>query len=172
MTESKTQIELKIAAGTYKIVKNTSGKAEYFRQSKIGLVAAASDDDVTVVKGFAACFRCKTVLTWDSSSTGNSRLNRHAIDCYSSHSHSKSQEPASESQLSRFLTKAPSKKQADRLLEVCCGFISIDLQPFKAVEGQGKHSLFLNSLIDNFLACRILEVGSDVGRTWSRLWKY
>jgi hypothetical protein len=171
MTESKKQVELKLAAGTYKIIQNTFGKAEYFQQSKIGLVAKPIDGDLTVMKGFAACFKCKTVLTWDTSATGNSHLGRHAIDCYPPQS--KSQQSISESLLTRYVARSLSKKQTDRLLEVCCAFVSIDLQPFKAVEGKGKQNFsFLYDLIDNILICRIFEIGADVGRTWSRMWKY
>ncbi len=43
MIESKKQVKLKLATETYKIIQNTFGKAEYFQQSKIGLVAKPID---------------------------------------------------------------------------------------------------------------------------------
>lgn len=132
--EKKKQIELKLAAGTCIIVKNEAGKAEIWKEKKIGLIAKVNGNESEAVKGFAACFKCSAVFSFIPS-LGCSHLNRHAADCYSAPKLKGQQ--ATASTLSQFLTKSLSPKQRDGLLEACCDFIAIDLQSFRAVEGKG-----------------------------------
>lgn len=131
--ESKKQIELKIAAGTYSIAKNESGKADIWKQKQMGLIVKNGNESA-LVKGFAACFKCSSVFSFGPS-LGSSHLTRHAAECYSTLK--QKDQPGTAPPLTQFLTKALTKQQCDRLIEACCGFIAIDLHPFSAIEGKG-----------------------------------
>jgi hypothetical protein len=136
---TKTNIKLGLSAHKYVVIPNVRAKtADIWVKNLCGLIALKPqvdemDAEPQLIPGYAACFKCEEVFSYVPGAS-HSQLTRHVSKCFSTADLSKSKNIGL---MDKFVSRKLSSKLEKSLLEACATFVSVDMQSFKSLEGQG-----------------------------------
>ncbi len=130
----KKELEKLLSRGKAIIIPNAKGTTDLWTQRYFGLLQKLPEtngDENVDVKNFAACFKCKAVLSYTGTTT---HLQKHKDSCTGKVQSAVSQTMPAD----RFVYRKPTPAAQAKVRQACAAYVSIDSHSFNSVEGEGK----------------------------------